>query len=94
MPLLPNFFTWPNPSKCCSDHQEAILSHSIVAKVVSKTALPAENVLQILRNDRRSENIVKMVASLTSRAFLCLNNLVQALSVDDLGGPGIGEVSF
>lgn len=64
------------------------MSHNIVAKVVSKTTLPAENVLQILRSDRRAENIIKMVTSLRSRAFLCLNNLVQALSVDDLGGPG------
>ena len=35
-----------------------------------------------------------MVESLRSRAFLCLNNLVQALPVDDLGGSGIRCLEF
>jgi hypothetical protein len=59
-----------------------------VVKVVAKSSLPAANVLEILKSDKRSRNICKMVESLRARAFLCLNNLVQALSVDDLGGPG------
>ena len=64
------------------------MSHGLVSKVLAKTSLPASNVLEILASDRRSSNIVKMVESLRARAFLCINNLVQALSVEDLGGPG------
>ena len=69
--------------------QEAIVSHGLVGKVLAKTSLPAANVLDILKVDRRSANIRTMVESLRSRAFLCINNLVQALAVEDLGGPGI-----
>lgn len=69
--------------------QEAIVSHGLVEKVLAKTSLPAANVLEILKVDRRSANIRTMVESLRSRAFLCINNLVQALAVEDLGGPGV-----
>jgi hypothetical protein len=59
-----------------------------VSKVLAKTTLPAANVLDMLKSDPLSASLTKMVDSLRSRAFLCLNNLVQAMAADDLGGPG------
>jgi len=67
---------------------EAISSHNLTAKVMSKTILPAANVCEALSADKNCSNFVKMVTSLRCRAFSCFNNLVQALTVEELGGQG------
>lgn len=70
--------------------QEAILEQDLVSKVLAKANLPAENVVEILKGPggRRCEGpvVLKMASTLRSRAFLCLNNLIDALSLEDLGG--------
>ena len=70
---------------------EGITKYDLFKVVLSKTDFPAENVCQILKSQRmggRSNGpmILKMLSTLRSRAFLCLNNLIAVLSVEDLGG--------
>ena len=78
---------------------EAFISHSLVSKVLAKANFPAENTCEILRGSHggRGKNrqkkyggtaILKMLSTLRSRAFLCVNNMLGSdLSVEDLGGP-------
>merc|ERR1719510_1507374 len=77
---------------------EAFISNDLVSKVLAKANFPAENACEILEAAERGKsrkrqnkygghNILKMLSTLRSRAFLCVNNMLGAdLSVDDLGG--------
>merc|ERR1719414_1159942 len=76
---------------------EAFVSNNLVSKVLSKANFPAENVCEILREETlgRSKSkdkigghiILKMLSTLRSRAFLCVNNMLGSnLTVEDLGG--------
>ena len=74
---------------------EAFVSNNLVSKVLAKANFPAENVCQILREEdyKKSQSkmggqiILKMLSTLRSRAFLCVNNMLGSnLSVEDLGG--------
>ncbi len=69
---------------------EAISSHGLMKKVIAKATYPAENVQEILNSSHGKKYdgpmVMKMVSSLRSRAFLCLNNLFEAVTIDDLGG--------
>ena len=70
-----------------SEVTEAIASQGLVQSVLAKANLPEENVMDILRTSEGSaRHLVKLFTSLRVRAFLCLNNVISALSVDDLGG--------
>ena len=77
---------------------EAFISNSLVSKVLAKANFPAENACKILQGPERGRlrnkhhkfggrTILKMLSTLRSRAFLCVNNMLGSdLSVDDLGG--------
>ena len=76
---------------------EAFVSNNLVSKVLSKANFPAENVCEILREGTLSgsksqdkisgHTILKMLSTLRSRAFLCVNNMLGSnLTVEDLGG--------
>jgi hypothetical protein len=69
---------------------EAIISRGILAKVLAKATLPAENVQEILKSAQgiRCDGpmVLQMAKTLQARAFLCLNNLIEAMTIEDLGG--------
>ena len=70
-----------------------------MSKVLAKANFPAENACKILQDHERGKtankrhkcdgrSILKMLSTLRSRAFLCVNNMLGSdLSVEDLGGP-------
>lgn len=67
---------------------ESLQSETVVEKVLAKANMPPENVCEVLKKNARREGkmLMKMLNTLRSRSFLCLNNLVSSLSVEDLGG--------
>lgn len=73
-----------------ADITAAIISNNLVQAVLACANLPAENVMDILLSSPAATGgkaIVKLLSALRVRAFLCLSNLISALSMDDLGGP-------
>ncbi|XP_067004032.2 HEAT repeat-containing protein 3 [Anabrus simplex] len=77
--------TWPLTMP--PEVHEAIIAQQLVQKIWDKTILPAENVCDILKDHPEGKHIYKRVITVRCRAFLCLNNILSALDVDDLGGP-------
>jgi len=70
---------------------EAIKAHKLLEKVWNKVLfLPAENVQEILKSPAGRKNdglmVMQMVTTLQTKACLCLNNIVEALTIEDLGG--------
>ena len=68
---------------------EALESGRVVQNLLAKANLPPENVCQILMESTGGGDgkmLMRMLNTLRTRAFLCLNNLVGSLGVDDLGG--------
>ena len=76
---------------------EAFVSNNLVSKVLAKANFPAENVCEMLREEKLEKSksqskidgqtILKMLSTLRSRAFLCVNNMLGSnLTVEDLGG--------
>ena len=67
---------------------EALESGRVVQNLIAKANLPPENVCQILREGAGADGkmLMRMLNTLRTRAFLCLNNLVGSLGIDDLGG--------
>jgi len=70
---------------------EAIKAHKLLEKILNKALfLPAENVQEILKSPEGRKNdgkmVMQMVTTLQTKACLCLNNLIEALTVEDLGG--------
>ena len=67
---------------------EALESGRVVQNLLAKANLPPENVCQILRESAGADGrmLMRMLNTLRTRAFLCLNNLVGSLGIDDLGG--------
>ena len=73
---------------------EAFVSNNLVSKVLAKANFPAENVCEMLREEKSKsqskidgQTILKMLSTLRSRAFLCVNNMLGSnLTVEDLGG--------
>ena len=78
------------PTKVSSIMLEAIKSHDILDKVLCKAKLPAENVQEILKSSLGLQYdggmVLQMLQTLQSKTFLCLNNLIEAVSMEDLGG--------
>ena len=70
---------------------EAIKAHKLLEKVWNKVLfLPAVNVQEILKSPAGRKNdgdmVMQMVITLQTKACLCLNNIVEALTIEDLGG--------
>lgn len=82
-----------NTDKLPVEVLEAIKSLGLVEKLWQKAQPVAENVAQILaENDK---NLLKRVNNLRASSMLCLHNLCNNISADDLGGAeGIYQVSF
>ncbi|XP_063238676.1 HEAT repeat-containing protein 3 [Bacillus rossius redtenbacheri] len=74
------------PISLLPEVHEGVTAHQLVRKVWEKTVQAAENVLQMLGETEEGQQVLRKLATLRSRAFLCLNNLVSCLDVDDLGG--------
>ncbi|XP_055594376.1 HEAT repeat-containing protein 3 [Uranotaenia lowii] len=73
-----------NTDKLPVEVLEAIKSQGLVEKLWQKAQPIAENVRQILaENDK---NLLKRVNNLRSSSMLCLHNLCNHMSTDDLGG--------
>ena len=85
---------------------ESLQTGKVTDKVLAKANLPAENVCEILRDSLddiySGPQTLKTLETLRSRAFLCLNNLISALSIEDMGGvatlfttwTGLGQLCF
>ncbi|KAJ1524347.1 hypothetical protein ONE63_010849 [Megalurothrips usitatus] len=69
-----------------SDVLEAIVSQRLITKIWDKTILPAENVRQILSENVDCQTISNRLELLRSRAFLCLQNLLAVMDLEELGG--------
>lgn len=68
---------------------EGIKSEKLVEKVLAKAILPQEKCLEILKEKGKKfegEMVIQMVTTLQVKAFLCLNNLIECLTLEDLGG--------
>ncbi|KAL0851138.1 hypothetical protein ABMA28_007003 [Loxostege sticticalis] len=65
---------------------EAMISLEIFDKVWSRTQLPAQNVMMILKEYEGSQMIYKKLHNVQTRALLCINNMLSTLPIDSLGG--------
>ncbi|XP_038207905.1 HEAT repeat-containing protein 3 isoform X2 [Zerene cesonia] len=65
---------------------EAMISLDIFDKVWSRTQLPAENVMMILKEYEESQLVPKKLYNLQTRALLCINNMLSTLPINKLGG--------
>ena len=69
---------------------EAIQAQDLLKKVLAKAVMPAENVQEILNssNGRKYDGtiVIQLAMNLQSKAFLCLNNLIDVMTVEELGG--------
>ena len=78
------------PSNMSSILLEAIKAHGILEKVLYKAKLPADNVQEILMSSIGLQHdgsmVLQMLQTLQSKAFLCLNNLIEYVPIEDLGG--------
>ncbi|XP_075973198.1 HEAT repeat-containing protein 3 [Anticarsia gemmatalis] len=72
--------------KLLPEVMEALISMEIFEKVWARTQLPAQNVMLILKEYEGSQLVFKKLLSLQSRALLCVNNLLSALPIENLGG--------
>ncbi|KAL9706336.1 hypothetical protein quinque_009854 [Culex quinquefasciatus] len=73
-----------NTDKLPVEVLEAIKTMSLVEKLWQKAQPIAENVREILEENDR--NLVKRVNNLRAAAMLCLHNLCNNITVEDLGG--------
>ncbi|KAK3913982.1 HEAT repeat-containing protein 3 [Frankliniella fusca] len=74
------------PIEISPDVLEAIVSQRLVTKVWDKTILPAENVCEMINEHMGCEIISNRVNLLRRTAFLCLQNLIAVLDLEELGG--------
>ncbi|XP_034236433.1 HEAT repeat-containing protein 3 [Thrips palmi] len=74
------------PASVPSDVLEAVVSQRLITKVWDKTQLPAENVCDILCEDPDTQILFNRLGLLRSRAFLCLQNLLAVMDLEELGG--------
>lgn len=69
----------------CELH-EAIVSKALLQKILSFAAGPAEDISAVLQNHKQSQYILKRIQGIRYRALLCVNNVVQCLDIEDMGG--------
>ncbi|XP_045528350.1 HEAT repeat-containing protein 3 [Pieris brassicae] len=84
--LITNGETLHSEDKLPPEVLEAMISLELFDKVWSRTQLPAENVLLILKEYEESLLVYKKIHNLQTRALLCVNNILMALPIDKLGG--------
>ena len=65
---------------------ESLERGGVVRNLLAKANMPPENVCQVLKESADGKMVMRMLNTLRTRAFLCLNNLVASLGIDDLGG--------
>lgn len=65
---------------------EAIVSQQLVQRIWEKTRVPAVNVCSLLHEHSGGQHLLESVTLLRARAFQCLNNLISALDIQDIGG--------
>ncbi|XP_045501868.1 HEAT repeat-containing protein 3 [Colias croceus] len=65
---------------------EAMISLDMFDKVWSRTQLPAENVMLILKEYEESQLVPRKIYNLQTRALLCVNNMLSTLPINKLGG--------
>lgn len=63
-----------------------IVHDKLVDKVQEQIAMPPQETVEIIKEIPRGEECLKRLNTVRCRALLCLNNMVQSLDVDDLGG--------
>ncbi|CAH4031175.1 unnamed protein product [Pieris brassicae] len=84
--LITNGETLHSEDKLPPEVLEAMISLELFDKVWSRTQLPAENVLLILKEYEESLLVYKKIHNLQTHALLCVNNILMALPIDKLGG--------
>ncbi len=65
---------------------EVFKAENLIQKILARANLPAENVLDILKNNPQGVQVISTATSLRCKAFLCLNNMIEILTIEDLGG--------
>ncbi|KAF0297664.1 HEAT repeat-containing protein 3 [Amphibalanus amphitrite] len=78
----------PDGAALSTELQEAMAGEGLLKKIVAKAACPPANVTDILASSPSGQTICRRFETLRCRVFLCLNNLVSALELSELGGPG------
>ncbi|XP_043191977.1 HEAT repeat-containing protein 3-like isoform X2 [Amphibalanus amphitrite] len=78
----------PYGAALSTELQEAMAGEGLLKKIVAKAACPPANVTDILASSPSGQTICRRFETLRCRVFLCLNNLVSALELSELGGPG------
>ncbi|XP_023231299.1 HEAT repeat-containing protein 3-like [Centruroides sculpturatus] len=69
----------------CELH-EAIVSQSLLQKILSFAAGPAEEISTVLQSFKQSRDFLKRIQGIQYRALLCISNIVQCLDMEDMGG--------
>jgi len=70
---------------------EAVTSLKLFSTILEKANPLPENVAEILKSSKKGRKVLKDYESIRIRTFLCLSNLLESLSLDDVGG---AEVLF
>jgi len=69
-----------------SELQEAVVGEGLLTRTLAKADCPPANVSEILQQTTAGQQIDRRFRTLRCRVFLCLNNLISALELRDLGG--------
>ncbi|XP_054720951.1 LOW QUALITY PROTEIN: HEAT repeat-containing protein 3-like [Uloborus diversus] len=64
-----------------------IVNGKLLEKVTNQIVIPSDEIVQSLSESSDAKHILSKLSTVRCRALLCLNNMVQGLEMDDLGGP-------
>ncbi|KAF8782676.1 HEAT repeat-containing protein 3-like [Argiope bruennichi] len=66
---------------------QIIVNGNIWEKVAQQILYPSDEIIQILQSHSKTKDCLKRINTVRCTALLCLNNIIQKLKVDELGGP-------
>ncbi|CAL1283744.1 unnamed protein product [Larinioides sclopetarius] len=67
--------------------QQIIVNGNICEKVAQQILYPSDEVIQILQSHSKTKDCLKRINTVRCTALLCLNNIIQKMTVSELGGP-------
>ncbi|GIX91443.1 HEAT repeat-containing protein 3 [Caerostris extrusa] len=66
---------------------EIIVKENFFEKVLQQIMLPKDDTMKILEADEKANECLKKIETFRCITLLCMNNMMEKLSVDDLSGP-------
>ncbi|GBO27088.1 hypothetical protein AVEN_79243-1, partial [Araneus ventricosus] len=66
--------------------QQIIVNGNICEKVAQQILYPSDEIIQILQSHSKTKDCLKRINTVRCTALLCLNNIIQKLKVNELGG--------